>query len=801
MPEINPTQETYLAVIGEWSRPSRGGGLVGKAYPFYRIGSDGIVSDPLVEFRDEGSVFLPSRGVARGWDLVRVEPRQSREYSPGKARYICYQEDMRTFEESADNSGFAILLDVPDFDPSGNTLPYPAHDVTPLFFVRKAGKVYGPLRKLSTNRTSLDQLESIQWEPHGDDSLLYEFTEEQLLGQGLRLRSYEFPDGYSRDVVYSAYHVLSGDVHSVKGGTPHDRLTDGRLAEWYLRFARVSLPEEAIKPLRGAFEGLASAPSALIRQRGTRLGELLGRLDILASVRSEVARQFLVSESGRKQVDQEVRKEILRRSAELETEVKQRNEKLAAEKGRINEEWTRLQKEHQVRRLKLEEELSTLSNSEKQLQQSVGALEEQLRQGMDRLATQLSESLPLLAVVTAGFRGTTGSAALAPAQPAAASSSSKRWHEVGPLKLAYPVALVPSEEDLLDNLETALARERLHFTRDFLANLYISLKASPLNLLMGPPGYGKSSVVAGLGRGLGHGDALLEIAVRRVWSDDRYLLGFWDTFHGRYEPGPTGLATRLLQAQRDWEGNREAICLVLLDEFNLAAPEYYFAQLLQAVTRPPDQFHRLRLFDPSSVRTESAEPLSELEIHPNVRFWGTINYDETTERLSPRVLDRTGMIFLNARDVLESTSSDSPPAEPAAGQAVGARQLFEQFTRPREECPDRLWDLLAPFLDMLKRPTEDWGPGIDISPRVLNSVERYLANVGNLLSDARAVDFAFQQRVLPVLHGRGDLFRRRLEALAKELGKQGLERSATHISAALSFADINLGDVDLLAYF
>ena len=32
-------------------------------------------------------------------------------------------------------------------------------------------------------------------------------------------------------------------------------------------------------------------------------------------------------------------------------------------------------------------------------------------------------------------------------------------------------------------------------------------------------------------------------------------------------------------------------------------------------------------------------------LNPNVSFWGTINYDETTERLSPRLLDRTGMIF------------------------------------------------------------------------------------------------------------------------------------------------------------
>ena len=41
-----------------------------------------------------------------------------------------------------------------------------------------------------------------------------------------------------------------------------------------------------------------------------------------------------------------------------------------------------------------------------------------------------------------------------------------------------------------------------------------------------------------------------------------------------------------------------------------------------------------------------------IKIGPNLRFWGTINYDETTERLSPRLLDRTGMIVLGPGDIV-----------------------------------------------------------------------------------------------------------------------------------------------------
>src|SRR5205085_9532130 len=118
---------------------------------------------------------------------------------------------------------------------------------------------------------------------------------------------------------------------------------------------------------------------------------------------------------------------------------------------------------------------------------------------------------------------------------------------------------IVDEAAYVDQLAWELAGESLFFTRDFLANLYITLKASSLNLIMGPPGYGKSSVVSALARAMGHGNALLEIAVRRTWSDDRYLLGFYDTFHNRFDPGPTGLATRLLQAQMDWAQRRQGV--------------------------------------------------------------------------------------------------------------------------------------------------------------------------------------------------------------------------------------------------
>jgi energy-coupling factor transporter ATP-binding protein EcfA2 len=357
---------------------------------------------------------------------------------------------------------------------------------------------------------------------------------------------------------------------------------------------------------------------------------------------------------------------------------------------------------------------------------------------------------------------------------------------------------IADENTLVDRWAAQLTGENLSFTRDFLAHLYICLKASALNLITGPPGYGKSSVIGSLARALGHGNALLEIAVRRSWSDDRYLLGFYDAFHGRYDPGPTGLATRLLQAQCDWESDKTGLYFVLLDEFNLAAPEYYFSQLLQILTRPSDQ-RILRLFDLHSVAAKASDPLHEIRIHPNVSVWGTINYDETTERLSPRLLDRTGMVFLSSRDVLGAVPAGEP-GNRLPRRGVKAAQIFGKFCKQADHCPSDLWDAFEPLLELLRRQTDEWGAGIDLSPRVIDAVKRYLANSTGLLAPVRAADYAFEQRVLPVLRGRGAGYTARIRALGDRLAERGLERSARHVRDALAYSELHFGDIDFLAY-
>jgi hypothetical protein len=218
---------------------------------------------------------------------------------------------------------------------------------------------------------------------------------------------------------------------------------------------------------------------------------------------------------------------------------------------------------------------------------------------------------------------------------------------------------------------------------------------------------------------------------------------------------------------------------------------------LQVLSKPTDQQRTVRLFDSAAVSSIGHEkPIDQLRLHPNVSFWGTINYDETTERLSPRLLDRTGMIFLSVRDVVPpGTLADRP-----VGKGVKAGELVDRFVRGSDACPEDSWAIIEPLLALLKKPSEEWGSGIDLSPRVLEGIRRYLANAKGLLPSERAVDFVFQQRVLPVLRGRGPKFVARIRALLEKLSERGLERSTNHVQGAMLLAEVNFGDIDFLAY-
>ena len=793
MAKFDPAQHEYLALVSEWQGS---GGAVGNAYPLYCITAGQVVTDPVEIFPNSGAIFLMSRAGLRTWDFVVMKPGQNTKYSDPNKKFECYyipQYRPTVLTQPMQLESIATVLDHSGFDVGGNRqILSPRCNVTPLFFVRKQQTYFGPLIREATQLSQMtDDLQRIDWRPARDDAVVFEFTRDELEKQGVKVAIYQHPEQINR-VVNAPIELLVGKLRLVTSGRSRDALAEESLIEWYLhRCTEGQLPRDSLKTVQAAFKGRVGDDPLIQDARLKRVERLIAAHSGFQDERERFAKQYLDSPAGAKRLQDAIEQTVAQRAAHLQIEVDGREKELAGRRDDLGRqlEQAELDHRHQLEEFKAGQEAKRVEFEN--LQTGLGELREQLAGEIEQIAGKMREQIPLLAAFAAIRPNGGGGHGTVSVTAGRAQAPSRVW-EFPPIAPERPVQAIGTEKQLVNALHLDLARQGLYFDRDFVANIYICLKAEPLNLIIGPPGFGKSSLVSALARALGHGPALLKIAVRRSWAEDRHLLGAFDSFHGRYDPGSTGLVPRMLQAAEDWKTSRKGVYLVLLDEFNLAAPEYYFSQLLQAL--PGDDAARaISLYDPATTGGDGFP--SGVALAPSLRFWGTINYDETTERLSPRVLDRTGMVFLQETDVRKALERDTPPMP-----AVSAADLFGKFAKDADACPADSWELVSPAIDLLRSTEAEYGPRIELSPRVQQGLRRYLANAAGVFEPKLAADFAVQQRILPVLRGRGVGFLARMRRLQESLFEKGLTRSAQHVERALAQAEQQFGEVDFLAY-
>lgn len=170
-------------------------------------------------------------------------------------------------------------------------------------------------------------------------------------------------------------------------------------------------------------------------------------------------------------------------------------------------------------------------------------------------------------------------------------------------------------------------------------------------ILSGVSGTGKTGIVQryayaihGL-RDLSLNDPLFFMCrVRPDWTDPVGLFGYYDVFSQKYIVPP--FLEALITA------NSYPTCPVFtcLDEMNLARVEYYFADALSAMETPhmDINLHSNR----SSYEGDCGVTVPPSIPWPsNIYIVGTINIDETTNMLSPKVLDRATLIDMSDLDI------------------------------------------------------------------------------------------------------------------------------------------------------
>jgi len=186
------------------------------------------------------------------------------------------------------------------------------------------------------------------------------------------------------------------------------------------------------------------------------------------------------------------------------------------------------------------------------------------------------------------------------------------------------------------------------FTKSLRDRYSLAIATSSMVLLAGPSGVGKTQLVRAFAESIG---ARFEIVpVRPDWRSNEDLLGYLPPFGGDFVPST--FSRFVLEASDEWEkaekAGRSAIEFhVCLDEMNLARPEYYLAEVLSRMEMT-GALRSLQLHD--SIQ-DSGFP-QRVPLPPNLTIIGTVNNDDTTNPLSPKVLDRAAYLLCDDVDLV-----------------------------------------------------------------------------------------------------------------------------------------------------
>lgn len=342
-----------------------------------------------------------------------------------------------------------------------------------------------------------------------------------------------------------------------------------------------------------------------------------------------------------------------------------------------------------------------------------------------------------------------------------------------------------SESEWLSSIIERCDSYGLSFNPRIIKAFHTSLKTaewSPLTVLAGVSGTGKSE----LPRLYSHFGGLYyePLSVQPNWDSQESMLGYFNSIDNRFDAQP--VLRFLAQSQKSrteekpgvpgYPGLRDRLCLVLLDEMNLAHPELYFAEFLSKLELRRGKKGQ----DVPSLPVKIGAGMKpyDLKLGRNVLWAGTMNQDETTKSLSDKVLDRSVIIYFPRPTDLKRRRKLTPLDDDNRGADLPIK-TWQKWLSQESGFSDEEIQPYKSFIETMNAALEVAGRAI--GHRVWQSIEYYMANYPDVCNASdngtkkRGMHIAFEdqlvQKVMPKLRGIDTRGRSRDECLDKIRGQ------------------------------
>lgn len=302
---------------------------------------------------------------------------------------------------------------------------------------------------------------------------------------------------------------------------------------------------------------------------------------------------------------------------------------------------------------------------------------------------------------------------------------------------------------LRDGLQEILKKQNRIFENHFVDNLLICIHQNTLTLFAGLPGTGKTSLANMLTLALTPPSRVKEIPVSRGWTSQKDLIGFSNPLSKKFHESQTGLYSLLKQLDYEWNSSTyltSPMSYVILDEANLSPVEHYWSVFYNLTDKISSKNN------PIQINLGQSEII---RFSNSLRFIGTINYDQTTEDLSPRILDRTNIIRLMPNKFV----SESLTHQEIQHLSIDFNSIINLFKL--NDFKTEISQVLMPeklqqkYNDIKNIFTQKLN--IYISPRLDLSIMRYCQLAITLMTEEnRPLDYCIAQRLLPLINIHGN---------------------------------------------